>query len=114
MLAFTIVESMPLNWRKVVVVVSLMIVIIGALTPDACADDAVTLDMAASATISMSHTGDQPFGCQHEEDCFCCAHIVPLSFFEIHPFVGIAKAEQQQCLSSIDRVPSVPYHPPKA
>lgn len=105
---------MPSDWRKVVVVISLMIVIVGALTPDACADDAVALDTSTSATISMPHTGDQPFGCQHEEDCFCCAHIVPLSAFEICPFIGVAKAEQRQCLSSIDQVPSVPYHPPKA
>lgn len=104
---------MPSNWRKVVVVISLMIVIVVALTPDACADDYAPFT-SSSNTLCKPHTSERPFGCQHEEDCFCCAHIVPLGVFEFCPFIGIARAEQQQHSSALERVPSAPYHPPRA
>jgi hypothetical protein len=100
------------DWRKIVVVLALLIVVVGALMPDACADDSTTL-APTSATLSTHHTGDRPFGCQHEEDCFCCAHIAPMVRFEFYPPVYVAVAEQQPCVSSVKQVPSVPYHPPK-
>jgi hypothetical protein len=105
---------MPSNWRKVVVVLSLLIVVVGAVTPDASDDDAIASGTPSSANVSLAHSSDQPFGCQHEEDCFCCAHIAPLAVFEIYPFIGVARAEQQEHVSAVERVPSAPYHPPRA
>ena len=102
------------DWRRFVVVLSLLIVVVGALMPDACADNAIASITPISATVSMPHTGDQPFGCQHEEDCFCCAHVAPLGTFDFCPLVDVSITEPQQYPSSLEQTPSVPYHPPKA
>lgn len=104
---------MPSDWRKFVVVLSLLIVVVGALMPDACADDAASVAQPTSATVSAPHTGDQPFGCQHEEDCFCCAHIAPTAQFVLQTSFIATKAIEQPNRSSVDQVPSRPYHPPK-
>lgn len=101
------------DWRKFVVVLSLLLVVVGALTPDACADDSTAL-ASTSATLSRPHTSDQPFGCQHEEDCFCCAHIAPTAQFVLHTTFLFTKATEQLSPSSVDQVLSAPYHPPKA
>ncbi len=99
-------------WRKTVVVLALLFVVVGAVVPDACADNLTTV-ASTSVTVARPHTSDQPFGCQHQEDCFCCAHIVPMTLFELHQAVVVAGAEQQQCISSVDQAPPAPYHPPK-
>src|SRR5581483_4100956 len=104
---------MHANWRKVVVIVAVLIVMIGAVIPDACADDAVTI-ASASAAFSAPHTGDQPFGCQHAEDCFCCAPIAPLAVFVLHTSLVSIRSVEQPTLPRVDQVPSAPYYPPKA
>ena len=104
---------MPSNWRKIVVVLALLIVVVGALMPDACAEGTIASDAPTSATLCIPHTGDLPFGCQHEEDCFCCAHIVPLEIFEIYPYIAFARVERQQYSSVVEYVPFAPYHPPR-
>lgn len=103
---------MYLDWRKVVAVLAVLIAVVGVIVPDACADDAVA-GTPTSATVSAPHSGDQPFGCQHEEDCFCCAHIMPMARFAVHTSSVVTKAIDQPSLSSVDQVPSAPYHPPK-
>jgi hypothetical protein len=104
---------MNLDWRKVVAVLAVLIAVVGIIVPDACADDAVT-GTPTSAAVSAPHTGDQPFGCQHEEDCFCCAHFAATTGFVLHTSFVVTKAIEQPSLSSIDQVPTAPYHPPKA
>ena len=101
------------EWRKIVASLALVIVLLGIVVPDACADDAFNV-APPSTTVSIPHTGDQPFGCQHQEDCFCCAHLVPLSIFEFCPFASVTRAEQQQFLSGAEEVPPAPYRPPRA
>jgi hypothetical protein len=101
------------DWRKVVVILSLVIVVVGVAMPDACADDAVTI-ASASAALSAPHTGDQPFGCQHEEDCFCCAHIAPMAVFAFHTSVVAIRTVEQPVPFCVEQLLSAPYHPPKA
>lgn len=104
---------MHARWRKVVVTLALAIIVVGIAVPDACADDAVTL-APASAAVSAPHTGDQPFGCQHEEDCFCCAHIAPMALFVLHTSVVSIRTVEQPIPPRVEQIPSAPYHPPKA
>ncbi|SRR5581483_5080965 len=101
------------DWHKIVASLALVVVVLGIVVPDACADDAVTV-APASAAVSALHTGHQPFGCQHQEDCFCCAHIAPIAVFVLHTSVVAIRTVAQPTLSSVEQVPSAPYHPPKA
>jgi hypothetical protein len=96
-------------------VLAVLVAVVTMAAPDSCVDD-LGPNSAPTSGISARTTGDGPFGCTLEEDCFCCAHIAPVRNFVLPALVTLADAE---ALSNdehpFDRVASLTlpsYQPP--
>ena len=107
------IVAMRSEWLKAIAVVALVIMLVGIAVPDASSDDDPTL-ASASTTVSTAHSGNQPFGCQHEEDCFCCAHIAPTAQVVLPSLILSTEIQQEVSVTVVSSIPSPPYHPPRA
>ena len=100
------------RWAKPIALIAMLIAIIGVLTPDAC--EGTPLSLSRPNSFSMVHT-DSPFGCQNEEDCFCCAHFAPVQVFVPPVFLAFIEVDRPVLERNALEVPlTAPYHPPKA
>jgi len=96
-------------------VLAVLVALVTMAAPDSCVDDLFPSSVPTSG-ISARTTGDGPFGCTLEEDCFCCAHIAPARNFVLPAIVTLADAEAlQNNEQTVDRVAgltSPSYQPP--
>ena len=97
-----------------ITVMALLIVILGAVAPDACIHLGVT-GAPGTPVLASSHSSDPEPGCQGDETCFCCAHFVAVPLFM---FVGL---QNHMILSALgvpdcplDGTVNPPYPPPRA
>jgi hypothetical protein len=101
--------GMSRNGQRCIAVIAVLVAVITMAAPDSCVDD-LGPTSAPTSGISARTTGDEPFGCTLEEDCFCCAHIAPVRNFALPAIVTLADAEalpddEQPC----DRVASLTF-----
>jgi hypothetical protein len=96
-------------------VIAVLVALVTMAAPDSCVDDLFP-NSAPTSGVSARTTGDGPFGCTLEEDCFCCAHIAPVRNFVLLPIVTPADAEAlPNNEQPFDRVASLTlpfYQPP--
>jgi len=72
--------------RRLLTVVALLIVILGAVTPDEYFQERAA-GSPGPPVVAASHSSDDPApSCDNDENCFCCAHFVPVPLFV---FVGL-------------------------
>jgi hypothetical protein len=83
---------MSRNGQRCIAVIAVFVAVITMAAPDSCVDD-LGPTSASTSGISARTTGDKPFGCTLEEDCFCCAHIAPMRNFVLPALVTLAHAE---------------------
>jgi len=80
------------NGQRCIAAIAVLVAVVTMAAPDSCLDD-LGPTSAATPAISARTTGDGPFGCTLEEDCFCCAHIAPARNFVLPALVTLAEAE---------------------
>jgi hypothetical protein len=109
--------GMSRTGQKRTSVLAILVAVITMAAPDSCVADlgpnsAPTLGISASART----TGDEPFGCTLEEDCFCCAHIAPVRNFVLPAIVALAHAEalpnHEQPFERVASLTFSSYQPP--
>jgi hypothetical protein len=71
---------------------AILVALVTMAAPDSCVDDLGPTSGPTSG-ISARTSGDGPFGCTLEEDCFCCAHIAPVRNFVLPAIVTLAHPE---------------------
>lgn len=98
----------------VITVMALLIVILGAVAPDACIHLGV-IGAPGTPVLTASHPSDPEPGCQSDETCFCCTHFVAV------PLFIFVRLQNQVILSELsapdlrlDRTVNPPYLPPRA
>ena len=78
--------------QRLMAVFAILVAVVTMAAPDSCLDD-LAASSAPTSGISTRTTGDEPFGCTLEEDCFCCAHIAPVRNFVLPAIVTQTIAE---------------------
>lgn len=97
---------------KLIALIAMVIVIMSAVTPDVCEDTLLLSSVPTS--VGESHQ-DQPFGCQNEGDCFCCAHFAPVQAYTDGTILAFIDTEPPlNPVAALDGTPVALYHPPRA
>jgi hypothetical protein len=101
--------------QKGMVVLAILVALVTMAAPDSCVDDLGPTSTPASE-LSARTTGNGPFGCTLEEDCFCCAHIAPARNFVLPAIMTLANAEalpnNEQAFDRVASLTLPSYHPP--
>jgi hypothetical protein len=80
------------NGQRCIAAIAVLVAVVTMAAPDSCVDDLFPYS-APTSGISARTSGDGPFGCTLEEDCFCCAHIAPVRNFVLPAIMTLADAE---------------------
>jgi hypothetical protein len=106
---------MSRNAQRCIAVIAVFVAVITMAAPDSCVDD-LGPTSAPTSGISASTTGNKPFGCTLEEDCFCCAHIAPARNFVLPALVTLTNAEalpnHEQLFQRVASLTFPSYQPP--
>jgi hypothetical protein len=80
--------------------------------PETCLEEG--LGIAARGTqVQTSHQDGGRGGCQFEEDCLACAHILPGTHYVLDVTQVVTFAEPELYLTSQGGIPPLLYHPPR-
>jgi hypothetical protein len=103
------------NGQRCIAAIAVLVAVVTMAAPDSCVDDLFPNSAPASG-ISARTSGDGPFGCTLEEDCFCCAHIAPVRNFVLPAIMTLADAEalpnNEQRFDRVAGLTFLSYQPP--
>jgi hypothetical protein len=102
------------RWIKFVALFLMVYALFDIATPEECADDALAASQSALQIHGNQTSPDRGSTCQFEEDCIACAHILPGTHFELQVVTTVATYDPDLLFVSLDGIPSIPYHPPRA
>lgn len=104
------------NWIKFVALFMLGFLVLDVCMPERCQAEIVPPAANGKAMVQseQNSTDSDSDCCSFEEDCFNCGHFAPGHSFVLVPIAVIDLAIPDLLVSSLDRPPVLPYHPPRA
>ena len=100
------------HWIKLVALFLLVFALGDVSLPETCLED--ELGIAANGTrVQASHQNGGGSGCQFEEDCLACAHILPGTHYVLGVTQAITFVEPELYLTTLGGIPPLLYHPPR-